>query len=371
MKHLLTSLLVFLLAGLTHSLADDATTPRLRIAVVGLSHGHCPRFIAAALARPDVELVGIVESDQELVKKAMERFNLPHGLFYDNLPELLAKGQLQAVATFTTTFAHRKVVELCAARGVHVMMEKPLAVNMEHALAMEAAAKRGGIQVIVNFEPSWSPAYQHALGLLREQHAVGDILRFIANDGIKDPAIKAPAEFARWLTDPKLNGGGALNDMGCYGSMLACWLFDNERPISVFATLQNFNPAHYPNVEDEATIVLTYREHVAVIMPSWNRPFARKDFEVYGTRGSLTARFPADLFLRQPGDREAKKVIVPKPAAPWTDSISYLHAVVDGRITPSGAPALATNLLVTEILDAARESNRTGRRIDLHGASAR
>ena len=66
-----------------------------------------------------------------------------HEFVLRQLEELLAKTNVQAVATFTTTFDHRRVVEACAPRGIHVMMEKPLAVNMEHARAMAAGRQKG------------------------------------------------------------------------------------------------------------------------------------------------------------------------------------------------------------------------------------
>ena len=65
-------------------------------------------------------------------------------------------------------------------------------------------------------------------------------------------------EFLAWLNDPKLNGGGALYDFGCYGADLMTWLMDGQRPISVTATTQQIKPDIYPRVDDEATIILTY-----------------------------------------------------------------------------------------------------------------
>ena len=78
-------------------------------------------------------------------------------------------------------------------------------------------------------------------------------------------------EFLRWLTDPVLNGGGALTDFGCYGANLFTWLMGNVRPLSVSAVTQTFKPDVYPRVDDEATIVVTWPAAVGIIQ-AWNCP---------------------------------------------------------------------------------------------------
>src|SRR5262249_11020928 len=155
----------------------------VRFAIVGLTHDHAAGFIPRAKNRTDIQLVGIIEPRSDLVSRYAQRYQLDRNLFYKSLDELLAKTNIQAVATFTSTFEHRHVVEMCAAKGIHVMMEKPLAVNMEHARAMEAAASKGHIQVLVNYETTWYPGNQAAYGVVHEQHALGDLRKIVVHDG--------------------------------------------------------------------------------------------------------------------------------------------------------------------------------------------
>ncbi|HEU0091028.1 MAG TPA: Gfo/Idh/MocA family oxidoreductase, partial [Vicinamibacteria bacterium] len=179
--------------------------------------------------------------------------------------------------------------------------------------------------------------------------------------------IGVQPEFLRWLTDPILNGGGALTDFGCYGANLFTWLMGNARPLSVSAVTQTFKPAVYPRVDDEATIVVAWPQAVGIIQASWNWPFDRKDLEVYGSRGqALTVRREAVRF-RLEGKEEAE---APSPAlaAPEDDPVRYLAAVARGEVRPSGLSSLENNLIVTEILDAARESAQTGRTVKLPAA---
>jgi predicted dehydrogenase len=245
------------------------------------------------------------------------------------------------------------------------MMEKPLAVNLEHARAIETAAKAGGIQIVVNYETTWSPAVQAAYPIACVRQEIGDLRKIVVHDGHRGPKeIGCSTNFLNWLTDPVLNGGGALVDFGCYGADLITWLMGGERPTSVFAVTQQIKPEVYPKVDDEATIVLTYPKAQGIIQASWNWAFDRKDMEIYGRTGYVMVPRSDSLKVRKPGDQETE--IAPAPlSGPNADPISYLVAVERREIKPSGLSSLDLNLIVTEILDAARESARTGRRIDL------
>ena len=354
-----------LLGGITLPAVSAGSQPPLRFAIVGLVHDHARGFIPQALARTDVQLAGIVEPDQKLAAQYARLYHLDTNLFYATLDDLLARTNVQAVAAFTSTFDHRRVVEACAPRGIHVMMEKPLAVNLEHARAMAAAAKQGGIQLLVNYETTWYAGNQAAYDLVRKQNQIGDVRKIVVHDGHSGPKeIGCSPDFLQWLTDPVLNGGGALTDFGCYGADLMTWLMQGQRPTSVCAVTQHIKPDVYPKVEDEATIVLTYPKAQGIIQASWNWPYNRKDMEIYGQTGYVLV--PRHDLLRVLKGKQPESEI---PAAPLTgpnaDPLSYLAAVVRGELQPSGLSSLAVNLIVVEILDAARESAATGKRIDL------
>ena len=176
--------------------------------------------------------------------------------------------------------------------------------------------------------------------------------------------LAARRSFSQWLTDPVLNGGGALTDFGCYGADLMTWLMQGQRPTSVFAVTQHIKPEVYPKVDDEATIVVTYPKAQGIIQASWNWPYNRKDMEIYGQTGYVLV--PRNNVLRVlKDDQPEREIIVPPLTGPEADPLSYLVAVVRGEIQPSGLSSLEVNMTVTEILDAARESAETGRRIVL------
>jgi predicted dehydrogenase len=347
------------------SLAAAQTESPLRVAIAGLDHGHVDGFFRALQKRKDVEIVGVFDPDPGLHKKYGDLYSIPADLFSADLAAMLDKVKPEAVATFTNTFDHPMVVEACASRKIPVMMEKPLAVSMDHARAIQKAAAASGIPVIVNFETTWYRSHAEMYNLIKEQKAMGDIRKMVAMDGHQGPKeINVPPEFFGWLSDPVKNGAGALFDFGCYGANLMTWMMDNQHPLRVTAMTQQIKPEIYPRVDDEATVLVEYPHAQGIIQGSWNWPFSRKDFEVYAQRGYANAVGGNSLRVRLPGQQEEART--PAVIAPdERDSVSYLIAVTRGRRKPAGLSSLENNMIVTEILTAARESAKSGKSVPI------
>ena len=371
----LGSVLIVLLAWFADTRCQAQSAPTktitpLRVVIVGLVHGHVEGFFQQLLHNPQIEIVGIVEPDAQLASKYAAQYGFDRRLLSSNLEEMLTRARPQAVLVYTNTYDHRRVVEVCAHHGVHVMMEKPLAVSLEDALAIEKAAQLGRIQVLVNYETTWYPSNRAAYDLVHD-NALGEVRKVVVHDGHRGPKeIGVGPEFLNWLTDPKLNGGGALLDFGCYGADLMTWLMDGKRPETVTAVTQQIKPDVYPRVDDEATIILTYPKAQAIVQASWNWPFDRKDMEVYGQNGYVITVRRDDVRVRRGGNRDQQESreeqIAAKPLPPpYDNSISYLRAVIVDGMKPEGLSALDTNLTVTEILDAARRSAALGKTIRL------
>jgi len=358
---LVTSALVLIAPTVTRSQTApaDSTTP-LRIAVVGLVHPHAGT-VWSMLRRRDVQVVGICEPSRDAVADYVNE-GLDKRLLFTDEAEMIEKTHPQAIVIYTNTYDHRRAVEIAARYGVHAMMEKPLAVSLEDAQAMAQAARVGKIHVLVNYQTTWYPNSTAAYTLLHDQ-SIGAARKIIVNDGHSN---SRPLSGPRgWLVDPKLNGGGALFDFGCYGADLVTWLMDNQRPTSVTAVTQTMKPDIYTRVDDEATIILTYPKTQAILQASWNWPFDRKDMEVYGENGYAITVGTDSLRIRRWGKKE-EQVVAQSLVPPQDDSLAYLKAVVADGMKPTGPSSLETNLIATEILDAARRSAQTGQRVDLH-----
>jgi len=339
----------------------------LRIAIAGLNHGHVWGFLRGAQSRSaDVVIVAVWDPDLALLAECAKSNHVANDRLFTDLNAMLDTAKPDAVATFTDTYSHARVVEACASRHIPVMMEKPLAVDMNQARAIQQASERYRTPVIVNYETTWYRSHGEMWTLLHEQKAAGEIRKMVAMDGHQGPKeIGVQPEFFAWLGDPVKNGAGALFDFGCYGANLMTWMMDNQRPLKVTALTQTDKPAIYPRVDDEATVLLEYPKAQGIIQASWNWPVGRKDFEVYGATGYAIATGGDSLRVRLAGARAEETRTPPELKPPDTDSISYLIGVARGKFKPYGLSSLENNVIVIEILDAARESARTGRTITL------
>ena len=357
---------ILLLASVEMSGQKEA----LKVGVAGLSHSHV-HWIFNSENRGDIDIVGIAEPDRELALRYSEQHGYPMSMVYDSLEELIRATEPEAVTAFGTIYDHLKVVETCAPKGIHVMVEKPLAVNLEHAKKMEALAKKHKIHLLTNYETTWYPTNHKAYEILKKDRTIGDVRKVIVRDGHKGPKkIGVNSEFFVWLTDPVLNGGGAITDFGCYGVNLLTWIMDGKKPHSVTAVTQQQQPENNPKVDDEATIILNYDKSNAIIQASWNWPMGRKDMEIYGLTGAIYADNKNDLRLRisEGYDGYSEEFIeLDDRKPPFDDPFAFFAAVVKNeiRLEPYDLSSLENNMIVMEILDAAVKSAQSKKTIEI------
>jgi glucose-fructose oxidoreductase len=361
----------FLLAAPGHVGAE----PPIRVAIVGLVHGHVRGFLAALPGNQAATLVAIVEPQEALAKEYAAKYRLDAKLFYTDLEKMLVEQHPDAVLVYTTIADHRKVIEVAARHGVSSMVEKPLATTLPDALAIRAVARDSGsgsrerrVHVLVNYETTWYASNQEAIAQAAAGK-LGELRKVVVHDGHEGPKeIGVGPEWLPWLTDPAQNGAGALFDFGCYGADLMTVLMHGQAPVSVTAVMQTDKPEIYPRVDDDATVILRYPKAQAVLMPSWNWSFARKDMEVYGNAGYAITVGPDRVRVRYRGDKAEPDAPLTAPplAAEQRDSLSYLAAVLRGHVQPDGdLSSLETNVVVMQILDAALRSAQSGKTITL------
>lgn len=357
---------LILSAVMATTAAAQSATP-VRVVIVGLVHGHVQGFLHNLPESKDATLVGIVEPDTVLAVKYEKQYALSHALFHTDLEEALSSTHPDAVLVYTTILDHRRVIEAAAKRGISSMVEKPLSTTMEDTIAIRNAARLHHVHVLVNYETTWYASNAEALQIA-SQGVLGEIRKVVVHDGHEGPKeIGVGPEWLPWLTDPKRNGAGALFDFGCYGADLVTVLMHGETPLSVTAVSQTDKPDIYPHVEDDSTVIVRYPKMQAVLMPSWNWSFGRKDMELYGTKGTVTTVGAASVRVRHHGENEEKLVPSPTLPAGQATSLGYLAAVLHGDVRDQGdLSALDTNIVVMQILDAARTSAATGRTVTLH-----
>jgi len=358
--------LVLIFSILCFQQTFSQTEKPVRIGIDGLTHDHVNGLLKDYGKRTDIQIVGIAEKNKELVKRLADRYHFNMDLVYDDLETMVEKTKPQGVVAFNSIYDHLHTVEVCAPRGIHVMVEKPLAVSVAHANRMAELARKYNIMVLTNYETSWYPTNRKAFEMAVSGNEIGAINKVLINDGHQGPVeIGCSKEFLAWLTDPVLNGGGAVIDFGCYGANLMTWLMKNKTPESVTAVLQTIKPDVYPKVDDQATIILKYKDAQAIIQGSWNWPVGRKDMEVYGAEGYVKALDANNMEYRL--NREVPAVSLRLTELPPLENepFNYFANLINGKlkIKPTDFASLENNLIVVKILEDAKKSARTGKTI--------
>jgi len=341
----------------------------IKIGVVGLTHTHV-HWILGREDFEDIQIVGIVEPNKDLAERYSKQHGYPMSIVFNTMEEMINATKPQAVTAFGTIYEHLKVVETCAPLGIHVMVEKPLAVNLEHAKKMAALAKKHNIHLLTNYETTWYPSNHKAYEMVKSG-VVGDLRKVIIRDGHRGPKkIGVNSEFLAWLTDPIQNGGGALMDFGCYGVNLMTWLLNGQKPNTVTAITQQLQQENNPKVDDDATIILTYTNANAIIQASWDWPIGRKDIEIHGLTGTLFADNRNRLRVRKAegyDEYEEESYNLEERQIPLNDPFTLFAAVIKEEIVldPFDLSSLENNMIVMEILEAARISAKTKRTIEI------
>src|SRR6185295_987540 len=141
-------------------------TGPLRIGIIGLVHGHVEGLLWQATHRDDLQIVGIYEPNRALFDRLATKYKLDPSLYHASLLEMLDAAKPEAVSVMSSIKDHRTAVEACAPRGVHLLLEKPLAFSNEDGRRIEQLARQHGVLVLTNFETSWYASTREAKRLI-------------------------------------------------------------------------------------------------------------------------------------------------------------------------------------------------------------
>jgi predicted dehydrogenase len=345
---------------------QNAGGAKTRLAIVGLDHDHVWGMLHDIAAEPQAELVAIADPHPDLVAKAKRQ--VPGTVkFYDDYATMLDEVKPDGVIVTTQNDKHLAILRECAKRHVNYSTEKPMATTGKDAREMDRLARGAHIKLMVNYWNAWV-APTHDLFERVKAGDLGPVQKIIEEQGHQGPKeIGVSKEFGDWLYDPVKNGGGAIMDFGTYGAEWAMWL--KGRPTRVFAYTLKLKTAQHNQVDDDATIVLEYPDGTAVIEASWDWPRDKGQVAVYGPKGSLLAT-ETQLFFQPPAGTKADPKMpdgAPLELQPvpheTSNPISYFVDCIRNDKPIENPVAADLNVGVVEILDAARESARTGRAV--------
>lgn len=334
------------------------------IALYGLRHSHTWGHLEHIAKSSPARLVAIAETDPELVAEA-KKVTGPDVRYYTDALKMLDEVKPTIVWGFVENNRHPEVVQACGPRKIHVIFEKPLAATYAQAVLIRKLAKQYGIEVLTNFAPAFNPGY-YAVKAKLDSGDLGSAwrLRVSTGHGGVFPKSGRNRIFHEWLIDPIKNGAGALMDFGCYNALYS--LYYLGRPQAVYAHALHLRPNDFPQVEDSVTMVLTYKNAVAILEQSWDLPPDSGSFEIVSYEGSIRMD-GAGLQVRK-GRAPAVVLDAPPLAPERSDPVAYMVDCVQKHRPVEGLVSMDYTVAVNEIVDAALRSIREGKPVALPAA---
>jgi predicted dehydrogenase len=357
-----------------------------RVGVIGFAHMHVNNVLALFAEHPRTELVACADTvpDRPELRKGpyTRQWNLEHALddlgmpkAYDCYHELLEKEELDIVICCSENAEHPDVVEACAARGVSVCVEKPMAMSMSDALRMARACVVAGTALLVNWPMTWNPAARKAKQLV-DAGAIGRVLEVkwrgghtgplgpgAKHEGVTDEAAPLSAtELGATWWHTLGTGGGAMLDYCCYGSMVAYW-YIGEMALAAVGLRGNLN-SPFGDADDNGAMIVRFPHAMGLFEGSWttrshgvpNGPI------IYGTEGVLVVEKGSDgQVVREERGAGQTTVHAPDPLPERRHNIAYeyIHHLETGEAVHPTLD-LDVNLKVMAILDAGLRSADSG-----------
>ncbi|CAN5758149.1 Gfo/Idh/MocA family oxidoreductase [soil metagenome] len=337
---------------------------KLRVGVLGMTHDHIWGNLADLKQSALGELVAAADPNEELRAKVQKEYNCKN--VFESYEELLEEAELDVVYVYGDNANGADLAALAALRGLHVMIEKPMAANLDGADQVLAAARRSGVTLMINWPFAWWPQLQKAM-TMAQNGEIGKLFSVkyrSAHAGPKE--LGCTPYFYDWLYDAHLNGAGALMDYGCYGSALARYLLGQpSRVTGVAGRLQK----DYITLDDNAVIIMQYPRAIAISEASWTQIGHLTSYfaTIYGSDGTLVIEpgSKGRLLLATREHEDGVEVDVPALPAELQNASAYFLSRITQNLPVEGLCSAEVSRDAQEILEAALLSSTNGQAVSL------
>jgi predicted dehydrogenase len=328
---------------------------RYRVGIASMVHDHVWNELKHWQALPGVEIVAAGDVNADLRERIQRDYGVPR--VFDSWEEMVEKEDLDIVQAASENSRCADIVEACAAKGIHVVSEKPMSATLAQAERMVRAVQRAGTRLMINWPNVWTPAVQE----MERRILAGDIGRVTyfkqrsAHNGPME--IGCDPHFWEWLYDEERNGAGALMDYCCYSANMCARFLGLPEMVTGF---RGVFVKEYPVPDDNAILLMKYASAFGVAEASWTQTvsYASPNPIAYGTEGSLAISDGKVTLQRVGGETEA---IEPPPLqAPLQNGPQYfLHCLQTGAPV-EGFCSMEISRDAQEILEAGKRAADTG-----------
>lgn len=304
---------------------------KLRIGVLGMTHDHVWGNLKDLKASALGELAAAADPNEELRAKVQQEYGCPQ--VFEDYHELLEETELDAVYIFGDNATGAELAVMAAEHGLHVLIEKPMASNVDGANHMLAAARQAGTALMINWPFAWWPQLQKAFSMAKGGE-IGQIFQTkyrSAHAGPKE--LGCTPYFYNWLYDAELNGAGALMDYCCYGAALARYVLGQPSRVT---GVMGHCLKDYITLDDNAVIVMQWPRAIAISEASWTQIGHLTSYfaTIYGSEGTLHVE-PGNqgrLLLATREHEDGIEVACPPLPTELSNASNYfLHCISQGK----------------------------------------
>jgi len=357
----------------------------VRVGVFGTSWWADTMYLPPLENHPNAQVAAVCGRNPATAEKFAKTWNVPS--FYTDAQSMLATEDLDAVLIATANDSHHDLAMAALEQGLHVLCEKPMALNATQAAEMRDAAREAGVITLMPFTYHWMPSNQWAKQLITNGY-IGRPLhinaRYYTDFGFDDSYS--------WRFDREIAGSGIIGDLGSHWIHLARWLMgDVETSISALASTfveraERPDGSPYDQTEDSVAMTVRYASGAYGILQTsavcWEgTPFGQTHhYEVHGDAGTLYVTCDWDTVQKVEGLRRgdsAGRQELPIPDEIWGDvrrdtvhntyrdvfrlssanTRQWIDAIMAGEATE---PSFDEGFAVQRVLDAAVESAAGG-----------
>ncbi len=328
---------------------------KMKIAIAGA--GYIANIHAQAVkAQKDVELVAVVEKFPKMSKPFAKKYNILHQ--FETIEDLLKEGVVDALVIGTPNALHAPQAIAALKAGLHVMVEKPMAMNVSEAEQMMKAGQKSDARLMV------AHCWRFDRDVLWLKAQTGKLGKIIRTKGYGVHVNWGPSG---WFTQKKHAGGGAMADMGIHALDTARFLLGDPKPVSVYAKIGTY----YKNfdVDDTGVIIVEWdNDAISYIESGWWQPHAdglEAATQLYGTKG-FGQLFPTLIKDRRGRQKDAGFPFPRQehcPQSMYDDQLAYFLDCIHRKRTP--VPGGLEGLTNMRVVEAAYRSAKTQKVVEI------